>query len=128
LSFAESRLGGAFVSPSGRNLASRCRRTNIEGAFVQRKDIRDTRRAAHPAGCPAPGANAALVLYTDGVTEAEHAEGEFFGSERSLACVQAHRMRPPGQICDAILADVVVFVRTPHPADDIALVVVKRAG
>jgi serine phosphatase RsbU (regulator of sigma subunit) len=70
----------------------------------------------------------ALVLYTDGITEAEHSEGEFFGADRLRTCVQAHRMRPPEQICDAILADVTAFVGTPHPADDIALVVVKRAS
>jgi sigma-B regulation protein RsbU (phosphoserine phosphatase) len=70
----------------------------------------------------------ALVLYTDGVTEAEQIEGEFFGVERLRACVQAHLERPAAQICDAILADVVAFAGAPHPADDIALVVVGRGG
>jgi len=69
---------------------------------------------------------AALVLYTDGVTEAEHAEGEFFGADRLRACIQANLGKPPAEICDAILADVVAFAGVPHPADDIALVVAKR--
>jgi serine phosphatase RsbU (regulator of sigma subunit) len=70
----------------------------------------------------------ALVLYTDGVTEAEQIEGKFFGIERLRACVQAHLKGPAAQICDAILADVVAFAGAPHPADDIALVVVRKDG
>jgi sigma-B regulation protein RsbU (phosphoserine phosphatase) len=68
----------------------------------------------------------ALVLYTDGVTEAEDPEGEFYGTDRLRACVRAHQGRPPAQICDAILADVTAFAGAPHPADDIALLVVRR--
>jgi sigma-B regulation protein RsbU (phosphoserine phosphatase) len=67
-----------------------------------------------------------LVLYTDGVIEAEHAEGEFYGAERLLACVRVNLGQPPARLCDAILADVVAFAGVPHPADDIALVVLKR--
>jgi len=70
----------------------------------------------------------ALVLYTDGVTEAERSEGEFYGADRLRACVQAQLDRPPAQLCEAILADVVAFAGVPHPADDIALVVVRRGG
>jgi phosphoserine phosphatase RsbU/P len=68
----------------------------------------------------------ALVLYTDGVTEAEDPEGEFYGTDRLRVCVRAHEGRPPAQICDAILADVTAFAGAPHPADDIALLVVRR--
>jgi serine phosphatase RsbU (regulator of sigma subunit) len=67
-----------------------------------------------------------LVLYTDGITEAEDPEGEFYGEDRLRACVRAHQGRPPAQICDAILADVTAFAGAPHPADDIGLLVVQR--
>jgi serine phosphatase RsbU (regulator of sigma subunit) len=69
-----------------------------------------------------------LVLYTDGVTEAEHTAGEFYGADRLRACVQANLDEPPARICEAILADVVAFAGAPHPADDIALVIVHRGG
>jgi serine phosphatase RsbU (regulator of sigma subunit) len=69
----------------------------------------------------------ALVLYTDGVTEAQDAGGAYFGTDRLLACVRAHLEQPAGQICDAILADVAAFAGHTNPADDIALVAVKRA-
>jgi serine phosphatase RsbU (regulator of sigma subunit) len=69
-----------------------------------------------------------MILYTDGVTEAERTEGEFFGGERLLACARASLGQPPAQICDAILADVVAFAGVPNPTDDIALVVVSRGG
>jgi serine phosphatase RsbU (regulator of sigma subunit) len=40
--------------------------------------------------------------------------------------VQAHLEQAPSQVCEAILADVVAFAGAPHPADDIALVALKR--
>ncbi|HHH41792.1 MAG TPA: hypothetical protein ENK56_07275 [Chloroflexi bacterium] len=69
-----------------------------------------------------------LVLYTDGVTEAQNAQGRFFGEERLLAVLQAHRERPAQAVCDALLTAVREFAGGAPPSDDITLVVVARQG
>jgi serine phosphatase RsbU (regulator of sigma subunit) len=65
-----------------------------------------------------------LALYTDGVTEAE-AE-DFFGEERLLATLRSAMSRGAQAVVEAILADVTGFSCCEHPADDIALVALKR--
>jgi sigma-B regulation protein RsbU (phosphoserine phosphatase) len=69
-----------------------------------------------------------LLLYTDGVTEAQDAGGAFFGAERLLVCAQASLGRPAGAVCAAVLAAVAEFAGVPHPADDIALLAITRAA
>jgi len=92
-----------------------------------------TRKATRPAGLPrwkrafsqiAPGA--VLVLYTDGVTEAQDEQAAVYGEERLLACVRAHLGQPAEGIRDAILADVAEFVGDAPQADDITLAIVVR--
>jgi sigma-B regulation protein RsbU (phosphoserine phosphatase) len=68
----------------------------------------------------------ALVLYTDGVTEARNERDTFFKEDRLLECVQAVRGRSAREIQNAILADVREFVGDAPQSDDIALMVVAR--
>jgi sigma-B regulation protein RsbU (phosphoserine phosphatase) len=68
----------------------------------------------------------ALVLYTDGVTEARNERDTFFKEDRLLECVQAVRGRSAREIQNAILADVREFVGDASQSDDIALMVVAR--
>jgi serine phosphatase RsbU (regulator of sigma subunit) len=67
-----------------------------------------------------------LVLYTDGVSEAQNWAGEFFEVERLLAAARAC----PGQSAQAveacILAAVDQFVGDAPQSDDLTLLVVKR--
>jgi len=70
----------------------------------------------------------ALVLYTDGITEAQNEQQEFFGEDRLLACVRAHVGRPAQGIRDAIVADVHRFVGDAPQFDDIALMVLVRGS
>ncbi|HEX7167312.1 MAG TPA: SpoIIE family protein phosphatase [Acidimicrobiales bacterium] len=64
----------------------------------------------------------ALVLYTDGVTEARGRTG-FFGTERLLAVASQHAGRPATELANAIVDTVVAF-QDGLPRDDIAVVVV----
>ena len=65
----------------------------------------------------------ALVLYTDGVTEARNGAGEFFGEERMHEAI-SHAGSSAQAIVDAVLARVLEFQE--GPSDDIALVVIRR--
>lgn len=65
-----------------------------------------------------------VVLFTDGVTESENREGEFYGVER-LDAVLAERPSGAGSALGRILADLDTFTDGP-PADDRTIVVVRR--
>ena len=67
-----------------------------------------------------------LVLYTDGVTEARTAEGEFFGEERLVTAVRAHIGHPAHAIRDAVVEALGAFVGEGTQHDDIAMVVAVR--
>jgi sigma-B regulation protein RsbU (phosphoserine phosphatase) len=67
-----------------------------------------------------------LVLYTDGITEAENGQGAFWGEERLLESVRTNLGRPVREIQDALLADAQRFVGNAPQSDDIALVVLRR--
>ena len=67
----------------------------------------------------------ALVLYSDGITEAVNATMQQYGEQRLLRAVDA----TDGQSAEAaratILRDLAQFVGTTPPRDDITLVVVR---
>jgi sigma-B regulation protein RsbU (phosphoserine phosphatase) len=67
-----------------------------------------------------------LVLYTDGITEAEDGKGTFFGQERLLESVQANLGRSAQEMQDALIAEVHQFVGDAPQFDDIALMFVVR--
>ena len=67
-----------------------------------------------------------LLLYTDGVIDAQNNEDAFFGAERLLATVQANFDRSAQEIQEAILAAMHQFSRGVPQFDDIALIVLRR--
>jgi sigma-B regulation protein RsbU (phosphoserine phosphatase) len=69
-----------------------------------------------------------LVLYTDGITEAESEREIFYGEERLLESVRANLGRPAREIQETIMADLRRFVGDAPDVqpDDIALAVVVR--
>ena len=67
-----------------------------------------------------------LVLYTDGVTDAEDEQGSFFGLERLLEIAQANQGRSAQDIQDALLAGVHQFMGDTPQFDDITLVIAVR--
>ena len=69
-----------------------------------------------------------LVLYTDGITDAEDGKGTFFGQERLLGSVQANLGRSAQEMQDALIAEVHEFVGDAPQFDDIALMVVVRGS
>jgi sigma-B regulation protein RsbU (phosphoserine phosphatase) len=69
-----------------------------------------------------------LVLYTDGITDAEDGKGTFFGQERLLESVQANLGHPAQDMQDALMAEVHKFVGDAPQFDDIALMVIVRGS
>jgi sigma-B regulation protein RsbU (phosphoserine phosphatase) len=67
-----------------------------------------------------------LLLYTDGITDAEDQTGKFFGQERLLEVAQANRDLSAPAIQDALLTEVHNFMGNMPQFDDIALIVLVR--
>jgi CHASE2 domain-containing sensor protein len=68
-----------------------------------------------------------LVLFTDGVTEAESRHG-LYSDERLQELLLKERGRSAKDIAQAILTDVDLFSHGRHQTDDVTVVVVKVAG
>jgi len=66
-----------------------------------------------------------LVLYTDGVVEAQNSAGEFFGEAGLVQSAQTHLTKPAEQIASAIVEDLRLFMDGKAVADDVALMVLK---
>ena len=65
-----------------------------------------------------------LILYTDGVTEAENAEGEEFGESRLIETMLAQRHLPVPPLLETIVVTVQKF-SDGEQADDITLVLAR---
>jgi serine phosphatase RsbU (regulator of sigma subunit) len=74
--------------------------------------------------CLEPGE--VLVLYTDGVTEAQNLAGELFGEARLNTAVLQRLHAPVAEMREAILTDLRAFAGDAPQSDDITLMVVAR--
>jgi sigma-B regulation protein RsbU (phosphoserine phosphatase) len=68
-----------------------------------------------------------LVLYTDGITEAQNPQGGFFSVERLVESVKKSARDSAQVIQDNIFYEVDRFVGQAAQDDDIALIVITRA-
>ena len=66
-----------------------------------------------------------LLLYTDGITEAQNPQGDFFGLDRLSASFAAHRGLTPDVLINQLLADVRDFCGASPLSDDIAMVIMQ---
>jgi sigma-B regulation protein RsbU (phosphoserine phosphatase) len=69
-----------------------------------------------------------IVIYSDGVTEAQNAEGRFFGRKRLREVVDANAAADCAAIHDAIQEAVVAFTAGAAQSDDITVVVLEFQG
>jgi serine phosphatase RsbU (regulator of sigma subunit)/predicted enzyme related to lactoylglutathione lyase len=65
-----------------------------------------------------------LALYTDGVTEPGNADGEEFGEQRLLNCLELHRDLSSSDMVSAVIDEVRRYTRH-EQGDDITLIVAK---
>ena len=71
--------------------------------------------------------NEVLIAYSDGVFEARNESGEFFGMERFFKLIENTSHNSPKQIGTKIISYLDYFTGDSPPADDISLVILKRA-
>jgi sigma-B regulation protein RsbU (phosphoserine phosphatase) len=81
--------------------------------------------AEYAAGTVVLGVGDVLVLYTDGITEAENALQEMYGEERLRETITSVRALPAEEIMAAILTSVHGFTGTTPQSDDITLMVIR---
>jgi serine phosphatase RsbU (regulator of sigma subunit) len=67
-----------------------------------------------------------LVLYSDGITDAQNLEGEFFGEEQLIGIIQSNLGGTAKQIQEMISSAVEKFVGEASQFDDITLVILVR--
>ncbi len=67
-----------------------------------------------------------LLMYTDGITEAQDSEGNFFDEERLQGIARNNVGRTASQLQDAVISAVGLFAGDAPQSDDITLFVVVR--
>lgn len=67
-----------------------------------------------------------IVLYTDGITEAENESGEQYGLERLCEVIQAHWAASATEIKDAVIHHVKEHIGAQQIYDDLTLLVMKQ--
>jgi sigma-B regulation protein RsbU (phosphoserine phosphatase) len=85
---------------------------------------------SHSTVCLDPGNT--LILYTDGITEAQDEQGNFFGRQRLLSILQAEATVPRPHkhavlhIQEALLGEVRGFMGSAPQHDDMSLMILAR--
>jgi serine phosphatase RsbU (regulator of sigma subunit) len=69
-----------------------------------------------------------IVIYSDGVTEAQNLQGEFFGRQKLRQVVAEHHADSCQALHEAVASAVAAFTESAPQADDITLVVFEYRG
>jgi sigma-B regulation protein RsbU (phosphoserine phosphatase) len=85
--------------------------------------LEDTRYEERPL---AIGHGDVIVMYTDGVSEAEDEQGEPFGHERIEQIVRAHPAHDARELLQDVLAAVLDWAGERGPNDDLTLIVMRK--
>lgn len=67
-----------------------------------------------------------ILLYTDGVTEAQNTDGELYGEERLLALLAHRHEQQPHDVVATLFEEIGNFGRGCEQSDDIAILDIKR--
>ncbi len=69
-----------------------------------------------------------LFLYTDGISEATDANEQMYGTDRLLACLNAHTANDPKSVLDNVIGNIHAFVGDAPQFDDMTLLCVTLKG
>lgn len=125
----DPREGMIRYANAGHNYPLVCRR---DGSLVELVEgglpLGVTEQAAYEAGgCPLVSGDA-LLLYSDGITEALDLQGQEFGEARLRAAWQQVRERPPAEAMAQVFAEVEAFRGRAVQGDDMTVVIVGRSA
>ena len=67
-----------------------------------------------------------VFLYTDGLTEAFNAEGEFYGEKRLIDAITSNESDTASNLMDVVEKSLLNFVQDMPPADDLTMLVLRR--
>ena len=67
-----------------------------------------------------------VAIFTDGLTEARNPAGEWFGAERIVDLLAAHKRRPARELVERVVFDARGFAGVKDFEDDVTLVVLRR--
>ena len=70
--------------------------------------------------------NDVLIVYSDGLTEARNASGEFFGEDRLLSLLPRIRTTSAEEIGFQLVDAVDQFIEGEKASDDLSLIILKR--
>ena len=70
----------------------------------------------------------AIFVYTDGVPEANDAEGAFYGMERMVSALNSHSRQTPRHILEEVKADVDSFTGEAKQFDDLTMLCLEYKG
>jgi serine phosphatase RsbU (regulator of sigma subunit) len=69
-----------------------------------------------------------LILYTDGITEAQNAAHDEFGIERLVQTLKLNSRNNSNELVNTVMSDLDAFVGDAEQYDDITVVAVKWEG
>ncbi|MBI1806999.1 MAG: serine/threonine-protein phosphatase [Ignavibacteria bacterium] len=69
-----------------------------------------------------------VIMYSDGLTEAQNETGAFFSEERLISLLPRLANRPVEEIGTSLVAEVDRFIGNGKVTDDLSLVIIKRLG
>ncbi len=69
-----------------------------------------------------------VIFYTDGVTEYQNRENEFFGMERLVANIQKGADKPIDELLSTIYRNMMIFGENLPVQDDVSLLALERLG
>ncbi len=69
-----------------------------------------------------------LLLYTDGITEAENGRDDEYGEQRLASFLETRRAAPQSELIDGLIADVLAHCGSTRPRDDMTLLLLSRAA
>lgn len=72
--------------------------------------------------------NMSILLYTDGITDAENANGQFYGKEKMIKLIESIPERSPAILLECLLEDIRRHGGNANTSDDMTLMVISYKG
>ncbi len=123
LTFSNGGLPYPYCAGFERDGRSRVRRLELPGiplGLFDDGDYQEMRVALEPGEL--------LVLASDGCTEAEDTEGEPFGDERLVACLEQHQNASLKELVRCLYEEVCHFMRGNELRDDMTILAIRRTA